>query len=115
MSTSPDERRQYPRHRLSVTGSNPVLVTAGVFPRAALVREVSETGMGLLGAFAPPVGAVLPVWLPGKPGEPSVLVLVTVVHVLPDEGELNRIGVLCHDEASRAALRHFVERFAAER
>jgi hypothetical protein len=97
-----------------MTGSNPVIVTAGLLPRAALLCDVSGLGLGLVTTFAPPVGSVLPVWLPGRPGEPSELMLVNVVHVRPTSDSLYHVGTSCHDEASSAALRQFVARLGRE-
>src|SRR3954451_19200526 len=105
MPGAPSERRHQSRHRLEMTGSNPVIVTAGVLPRAALLSDLSPQGMGMLTTFAPPVGSVLPVWLPGKPGETSNLVLVNVIHVNPSSDSLFQLGTACHDEASGLALR----------
>src|SRR4051812_43580796 len=110
VSRSPSERRSELRRRLTMTGSNPVIVTAGVLPRAALVCDVSPLGLGLLTTFAPPVGSVLPVWLPGRPGEASDLVLVNVIHVRPSTDSLHHVGTACHDEASGATLREFAAR-----
>jgi hypothetical protein len=98
-----------------MTGSNPVIVTAGVLPRAALVSDVSSLGLGLLTTFAPPVGSVLPLWLPGQPGEASDLVLVNVIHVRPSSDCLHHVGIACHDESSAATLREFVTRLGHER
>lgn len=96
-----------------MTGSNPVLVTAGVLPRAALVADLSTAGLGLLATFAPPVGSVLPVWVPGRPGETSTVVLVKVIHVVPGPDNLYRIGTTVHDPAGGAALRELYERLRA--
>src|SRR5262245_14655199 len=98
VSRSPSERRNELRHRLALNGSNPVVVTAGVLPRAALVSDVSSLGLGLLTTFAPPVGSVLPVWLPGLPGDPSDVALLNVIHVRPGTGRLFHVGTVCHDE-----------------
>lgn len=111
---SDSERRSCARHGLSFTGSNPVIVTAGVLPRAALVCDISSNGLGLLATFAPPVGSVLPVWLPGKPGETSSVILVHVVHVQPSTDSLHRIGTVCHDDGSAATLSEFMARLQVE-
>jgi hypothetical protein len=87
-----------------------MIVTAGVLPRAALLRDLSLFGLGLLATFAPPVGSVLPVWLPGWPGQSSTLVLVNVVHVQPYSDGLHHIGTHCHDEASIIAVRELLAR-----
>src|SRR5262245_2559987 len=97
-----------------MNGSNPVIVTAGVLPRAALVSDVSSLGLGLLTTFAPPVGSLLPVWLPGRPAEPSDLLLVSVIHVRPSTDSLFHVGTACHDEGSAALLREFVARLGRE-
>ena len=97
-----------------MTGSNPVIVTAGVLPRAALVSDVSSLGLGMLTTFAPPVGSVLPVWLPGQPGDASDLALVSVIHVRPTSDSLYHVGTACHDEGSAALLREFVMRLLPE-
>src|SRR5262245_22773743 len=114
VTRSTSERRNELRHRLAMTGSNPVVVTAGVLPRAAVVCDVSPSGMGMLTTFAPPVGSVLPVWLPGEPGSSSELVLVSVVHVRPTTDSLHQVGTACHDEASAVTLRAFVGRLVHE-
>ena len=110
MSRPASERRNELRRRLTMAGSNPVIVTAGVLPRAALLSDVSSLGLGMLTTFAPPVGSVLPVWLPGRPGEPSDLALVDVIHVRPSTASLYHVGTACHDEGSVATLRDFVTR-----
>lgn len=115
MPQSPDERRNEKRRRVITTGSNPVIVTAGVLPRAALVRDVSAQGMGLVTTYAPPVGTVLPVWLPGLPGEPSNLVLLDVVHVRLSGDRLHHVGAACHDESSAALLGEFAARLREEK
>jgi hypothetical protein len=114
LSRSANDRRSSPRKRLSITGSNPVIVTAGIVPRAVLVSDLSPEGMGLLATFAPPIESVLPVWLPGRPGEPSVLALLQVVHVQPAVEGLHLIGTASHDESSTSALRQFQARLVAE-
>jgi hypothetical protein len=108
------EQRNDVRYRLQTTGSNPIIVTAGVLPRAALVCDLSSRGLGLLATFAPPVGSVLPVWLPGQPGEVSSVILVHVIHVQPATDALHRIGAVCHDEPSAAALAEFLARLPLE-
>src|SRR3954447_26324590 len=96
MPDVPSERRHEFRRPIATTGSNPVIVTAGVLPRAALLSDLSPLGLGLVTTFAPPVGSVLPVWLPGRPGETSNLVLVNVIHVRPSSDSLFQLGVACH-------------------
>ena len=97
-----------------MTGSNPIIVTAGVLPRAALVSDVSPMGLGILTTFAPPVGSVVPVWLPGPPGESSKLILVSVIHVQPTSDSLYHVGTMCHDEASAALLRELLGKLGQE-
>jgi hypothetical protein len=111
-----DERRSHPRRQLVTSGSNPLIATLGVLPRAALVCDISPQGLGLLTTFAPPVGAILPVWLPGPPGQPSGLILATVVHVQePASDGLYRVGIACHDESGRSMLRDLIARLEGER
>jgi hypothetical protein len=114
MAEPPAERRINARLRLAVAGSNPVIVTAGILPRAALIHDVSQFGLGLLATFAPPIGSVLPVWLPGEPGQPSSLMLVIVIHVKPSTDSLHYIGTACHDESSTLTLREFLARLRLE-
>jgi hypothetical protein len=77
----------------------------GILPRAALVRDIGAEGLGLLTTFAPPVGAVLPVWLPAPPGQPSHLLLATVIHVQPPSPDnLYQVGISCRDDTARTVL-----------
>jgi hypothetical protein len=112
VSGAPLERRGHARRRLQTAGSNPTIATVGVVPRAALVVDVSPTGLGLLTTFAPLVGSILPVWLPGAPGEASSLVLAHVIHVQPPTENLYRVGAACSDEASTSVLRALYDRLA---
>ena len=105
MNGLPSERRLQPRRQVMTGGSNPLIATLGVLPRAALICNLSTCGLGLLTTFAPPEGAILPVWLPGPPGQPSGLILGTVIHVQqPAADGLYRVGIACHDECGRALL-----------
>ena len=107
---SPERRSQQRRH-LATNGSNPVIATVGILPRAALVSDLSDEGLGLLTTFAPPLGAILPVWLPAPPGQPSHFLLATVVHVQsPSPDNLFQVGITCHDDAGRAILRELLAR-----
>ncbi len=111
MSGLPSDRRSHPRQSIANTGSNPVIATVGILPRAALVYDLTPNGLGLLTTFAPPVGALLPVWLPGPPGQPSNLVLVTVIHVQPPGSDgLFQMGVVCHDDNGRTVLGEMIAR-----
>ena len=112
MTRLPIERRSHPRRLFAATGSNPLIATLGVLPRAALVCDISPAGLGLLTTFAPPVGAILPVWLATSPGEPSALLLATVVHVQPPSSDgLYRMGVSCHDDSGRVVLRDLMRKW----
>jgi hypothetical protein len=115
VSGSPSERRSHPRRPITTDGSNPVIATIGILPRAALLCDLSAGGLSLLTTYSPPVGALLPIWLPGPPGQMSGLVLGTVVHVQPpaDDG-LYVVGVACQDEGGRAVLRELLARLEGE-
>ncbi len=111
MSGSSPERRSNRRRRLATNGSNPVIATVGILPRAALVSDIGDEGLGLLTTFAPPLGAILPLWLPAPPGQPSHFLLGTVVHVqFPSPDNLFQVGITCHDDAARAILREVLAR-----
>jgi hypothetical protein len=115
VSGETSERRSHPRQPLATNGSNPLIATLGVLPRAALICDLSAGGLGLLTTFAPPQGAILPVWLPGPPGEPSRLILATVIHVQPPTGDgLYRVGIACHEDTGRAALQDLIGRLERE-
>jgi hypothetical protein len=115
VSGLPNEQRIQPRQAIATSGSNPLIATVGVLPRAALVCDISPSGLGLLTTFAPPVGALLPVWLPGPPGQPSHLILAAVVHVQPPSGDdLYHIGVACHDDSARGVLAELLARLGAQ-
>jgi hypothetical protein len=111
---SPD-RRSYARHPIATTGSNPLIATVGLLPRAVLVCDISPVGIGLLAAFSPPLGAVLPIWLPSPPGQPSGLVLARVVHVQPPNPDnLHRIGLFCADEVGQSELQQLLDRLTGK-
>jgi hypothetical protein len=100
VSAAAEERRANARHRFAIQGSNPPIATLGLLPRAALICDLGSSGIGLLTTLAPPLGAIVPVWLPGPPGSPSSLVLGTIVHTsLMTEG-LYRVGLTCREESA---------------
>jgi hypothetical protein len=84
----------------------------GILPRIVVICDLCPGGLGVLTNYSPPVGALLPLWLPGGPGKPSALVLVRVIHVQnpADEG-LYRVGVACHDDHARTALAEVIARY----
>lgn len=101
---APDERRAHLRHTFVTTGSNPVVATIGVVPRAALLSDLSPAGVGLLTTDPPPVGSVVPVWLALPIGAPSRLVLLRVVYTEVETSDLHRLGLCCLDDTSGAVL-----------
>jgi hypothetical protein len=111
----PPERRSHPRQQVTIRGSNPLIVTLGVLPRAALIHDLCPDGLGLLTTFAPPIGAIVPVWAPSSPGEPSALILAVVIHVQEPTGDgLYRVGLACHDEGGRRVLRDLIRRLESD-
>jgi hypothetical protein len=100
----PVERRAVARFPFPPHGSNPLVATVGLFPRCALVLDLSTRGIALLVPWPPPVGSVIPVWVAGRRAGPSPLLLVAVVYVLPQDG-LYRVGGHFVDEASAEAAR----------
>src|SRR5262245_50573369 len=94
------ERRAQARITVLDQGSNPLVATVGLYPRCALVVDLSPRGMGLLTVDPPPEGAVVPVWLPGKPGQGSDLLLVRVIYAVPQEQSLYRLGTELFDEGA---------------
>jgi hypothetical protein len=95
-----EERRANARQRFTIQGSNPPIATLGLVPRAALICDLGPGGIGLLTTLAPPVGAIVPVWLPGPPGLPSSLILGTIVHTAPTDEGLHRVGLTCREESA---------------
>jgi hypothetical protein len=104
-SQSAAERRIWPRHVFDDGGSNLPVATVGVYPRCAFVQDLSPGGISLLTTEPPPLGAVVPVWLPGRQNDPAPMLLVSVVHVAPHSEGLFRVGGELVDEASAAAAR----------
>jgi hypothetical protein len=110
VTASPPERRAHVRYQFATSSSNPPLATIGVIPRAALIANLSATGLGLLTTVSPPIGAIVPVWLPGPPGLPSSLILATIIHVTPDGALLHQVGLACREE-SLGVLGDVLDRF----
>lgn len=98
------ERRLHTRHRVALHGSNPVVATFGVLPRAAFVHDLSATGIAVLTTEPPPVGSVVPIWLPRAHGEASQLALARVAYAEPVDRGLHRVGMASLDESSSALL-----------
>src|SRR5262245_50509080 len=101
MAPDPPERRHMPRHAFATDGSNPVVVTLGVVPRAAFVCDLSATGLAVLTIDPPPMGSIVPLWLATTPGAPSRLMLVRVIHIQVVSEDLHRLGLACLDESSQ--------------
>jgi hypothetical protein len=99
------ERRAHPRHRLATTGSNPLVATVGIWPRCALVYDLSLGGISLLITQPPPVGSVVPVWLAGAHPPPATPLLVTIIYLLPHGDNLYRVGGQFLDESSAEVIR----------
>jgi hypothetical protein len=97
-----EERRANARHRFTIQGSCPPIATLGLVPRAALICDLGTGGIGLLTTLAPPLGAIVPVWLPGPPGMPSILILGTIVHEARTDEGLSRVGLTCREESAAA-------------
>jgi hypothetical protein len=104
-----DERRAHPRLTFVTTGSNPVVATIWVVPRAALLSDLCPDGVGLLTTDPPPVGSVVPVWLALPIGAPSRLVLLRVVYAEAETTDLHRLGLCCLDDTSGAVLRGLMD------
>jgi hypothetical protein len=102
------ETRIWARRGFSMEGSNPLIATVGIYTRCAFVHDLSEGGIGLLITDPPPVGAVVPVWLPRPDGGPSTLLLVAIVHSSPQADGLHRVGGTLIDEASAQAVRAYL-------
>jgi hypothetical protein len=111
VSSAHPERRVHSRRPFLTTGSNPVVATIGILPRAALVCDLSVGGIGLLVTDPPPVGSIVPVWLAVPPGSPSRLLLVRVVYVQEEANELFRLGLSCLDEAAAIICREMLAYF----
>jgi hypothetical protein len=104
----PVERRAAVRHLFAGPGSNPLVATVGLQARCALVHDLSANGIGLLTTQSFSPGALIPVWLPGRHGQPSPLLLVCVVHSAPVRPGLYRIGGRFFDQASSDAASAFL-------
>jgi hypothetical protein len=104
-----DERRAHLRYTFVTTGSNPVVATIGVVPRAALLSDLCPAGVGLLTTDPPPIGSVVPVWLALPIGAPSRLVLLRVVYAEAETADLHRLGLCSLDDTSSAVLRDLLE------
>jgi hypothetical protein len=105
---SRQERRANPRFSPSPSGTNPLVATVGLDPRAALVLDLSRNGIGLLTTAPPPDGSVVPVWLPRRHEPTSALLLVCVIHSFRQPDELFRVGGELVDEDSRRAALDFL-------
>jgi hypothetical protein len=103
------ERRFHGRHRFALGGFDPPIATVGIVPRAALICDLSHTGIGLLTTQEPLVGAIVPVWMSGTPGSPSSLILGTIVHSSREPDGLYRVGLICLEE-SLGVLRSQIDR-----
>ena len=108
MSAPTGERRAHARRQFAEGGSNPLIATLGLVPRAAILCDVGPGGIGLLTTLPPPLGAVVPVWLARPAGTPSILLLATIVYLEPTAEGLFRIGLSCREE-SIATLHAFLE------
>jgi hypothetical protein len=106
---SPDDRRSRPRRLFATSGSNPVVATIGVVPRAAFLCDLGPGGVALLTTDPPAVGSVVPVWLALPVGAPSQIVLLRVVYAQAQGPDLHRLGLCGVDEASCAALLDLAE------
>ena len=73
------------------------------------MADLSAGGLSVLLAEPPPTGAMVPVWLPGPPGRPSLLLLAQVMHATAD-GALFRVGLMAADDAGRAVLAEVIGR-----
>src|SRR5262249_38212076 len=69
VTSAPQERRTSPRHAFATSGSNPVVATVGLVPRAAFVADLSSGGAGRLPPPPPPRGGIVPL-CPGTPPRP---------------------------------------------
>ncbi len=98
MSAPSGERRIYDRHRFAAGGLDPPLATVGLVPRAALISDLSPSGVGLITTQPPPIGALVPVYMSGPPGMPSSVILGTIAYTTPEPDGLFRIGVICLEE-----------------
>jgi hypothetical protein len=99
VSAPTGERRFHSRHRFALGGFDPPIATVGLVPRAALVTDLSPTGVGLLTTQPPPIGSIVPVKLAGPPGLPSCLILGEIVHHSLEPDGLFRVGVSCLEES----------------
>lgn len=104
MSSYPPDRRAHERRPFATEGSNPLVATVGVVPRAAFVCDLSAAGLAMLTTDPPPVGSVVPVWLAVSPSRESQLVLVRVIDVTAVSTELHRVGAESVEEAGAAVL-----------
>lgn len=109
VSSSSPERRRHDRRSISSNGSNPLVATIGVVPRAALINDIGPGGISLLSTDPPPVDSIVPLWLAVPIGSPSRLIFVRLVHVSPAGGDLYRIGAAAVDEATVEILRELVD------
>jgi hypothetical protein len=103
------DRRSWSRQRFASRSSNPLIATVGVYTRCAFVDDLSAGGISLLITDPPPVGAVVPVWLPRQDGGPSSLLLVAIVHSTLQPDGLHRVGGSLIDEASIEAVRPYLD------
>jgi hypothetical protein len=108
VTSSPEERRSAQRRSFATNGSNPVVATVGLVPRAAFLADLSTGGAGLVTTDPPPVGSIVPLWLAIPPGSLSRLVLVRVVYSLPVSEDLHRVGLACLDEAGANLFRELL-------
>jgi|SRR5262245_39197227 len=109
---APPERRGSRRHRFDPASSNPAQATIGLIPRAALACDLSPTGVGVLTTDAPPVGAVVPIWLASEPGTTPCLVLTRVANTQAVSPGLFRVGLTGADEGEAAVLAEAYRRSA---
>lgn len=106
------DRRSHPRRSLPTADSNPLVATVGLLPRTAIVCDVSARGIGVLLTDPPAPGTLVPVWLPGVIGEPSLMLLAQVAHVSADSGPLFRVGLACIDTHGQGVLGEVIRRRA---
>lgn len=114
MDPGPNERRRQPRRSISTTGSNPVVATMGIVPRAALVCDLSPEGIGLVTTDPPPVGSIVPVWLAIPPGNPSTLLLGRVIYVRATSPDLHRVGLSWLDDSGQTTLVELLARLSVD-
>jgi hypothetical protein len=84
------------------------VATVGICPRCVLVHDLSENGLSFLTTEPPPVGSVVPLWLPTQHGGWSHLLLVAIMHAFRHSEPLYRVGAQAIDESGAAVLRAYL-------